>query len=129
MKSRHAKSYAREKAMKKIFSTLISKEEISELELNDPLAEKIYLGTIEHKEEIDTLIKKYLKKWSFNELNSVNLAILELSVYEVLYDETPKKIVISEALTIAQLYTDQKSKNFIHFVLDNIIKEIASDKE
>lgn len=129
MKSRHAKSYAREKAMKKIFSTLISKEEISELELNDPLAEKIYSGTIEHKEEIDTLIKKYLKKWSFNELNSVNLAILELSVYEVLYDETPKKIVISEALTIAQLYTDQKSKNFIHFVLDNIIKEIASDKE
>lgn len=127
MKARHAKSYAREKAMKKTYSNLINLkiDRNQELNVSDPLADKIALGVEEHKEVIDNYIKKNLKKWSFNELNSVNLAILEVGIWEILYEETEVNIVISEALTIAQVYTDQKSKNFIHFVLDNVKSELS----
>ena len=59
-------------------------------------------GTVEHISDIDKIISENLKGWTIERLNKVDLAILRLAVYEMLYDdETPDGIVINEAVEIA----------------------------
>jgi N utilization substance protein B len=90
---------------------------------SDKLGNAMTKNTLAHLDEIDDKIKKYLRKWSMSELNKVNLAILRIAVYEILFEDTPNQIVVNEALEFTKLYSDAAAKNFVHSVLDNIIKE------
>lgn len=124
-KRKHAKSEAREIAMRYMYSENINdKFSIEEIKIKDKLAKRIILEIIENKEEIDQYIKKYLKKWNFSEINPVNTAILEVSIWEMIYDKTDTRIIISEALMLASEYSDANARNFIHYVLDKIDKEL-----
>ncbi len=118
-KRRHAKSIAREEAVKSLYTYAMKDEELG-MYSKDNLANAMAKNTLVHLEEIDAKITKCLRKWSISELNQVNLSILRLAVYEMTYEETPKGIVINEALELAKVYSDLKSKNFIHGVLDQI---------
>lgn len=118
-KRRHAKSIAREEAIKSLYTYALKNEEIG-MYGKDNLANAMAKNTLVHLEEIDAKITKNLRKWSISELNQVNLSILRLAVYEMTYEQTPKGIVINEALELAKIYSDVKSKNFIHGVLDKI---------
>lgn len=128
MKKRHAKSYARERAMKANYSTLISKNDYKNLAEEDPLAYKILTEVDENRKEIDDYISKYLKKWTLREINPVNLSILEVAIWEMLYDDMDSRIIISEALNFASTYSDPGGKNFIHFVLDKVQSDIKNRK-
>ncbi len=120
---KHAKSYARSKAVKGLY--LKSLNPSSNLEnINDDLALEIIVNIKENEEVINNYIKKYLKRWSIKELNPVNLAILQLCTLELLEKKTPVNIVISEGITLADEFCEQKDRGFIHFVLDKINKEI-----
>ncbi|MFV0288117.1 MAG: transcription antitermination factor NusB [Mycoplasmatales bacterium] len=122
---KHAKSYAREKVIKGLYELKINNSEISTLvKINDPLALQMMIEIKEQETKLNEYIKKYIKKWSLQEMNPVNIAILHLGVYELLQKELDSKIVISESIKLASEYTDVKSKNFIHYVLDNINKEL-----
>ncbi len=118
-KKRHAKSIARERAFKSLYTYAMKEEEIG-IYSDDALANAMAKNTIVHLDEIDTKITKQLRKWTISELNQVNLSILRLAVYELSFEDTPKGIVINEALEMAKIYSDLKSKNFIHGVLDQI---------
>lgn len=120
-KQRHGKSYAREHAMESIYSYSMNNQ--SDYLSEDKMANEMVTNVINNLEELDTRIKKYLRKWTISELNPVDLAILRMSVYEIMYLQTPPAIVVNEALELAKKYSDEPSKKFIHRVLDNIIKE------
>ena len=84
----------------------------------------LFLGTVEHKEEIDTAIKKNLQNWDFNRLMPVDRAVLRLSVYSLLFQQdTDPRIVINEAITIARNYGTDDSFKFVNGVLDSIKRE------
>ena len=85
-------------------------------------------GTINHLEEVDSMIKAHLsEKWDFNRLNKVSLAILRMSVYSLLYQkELPASIVIDEAIDIARKYGADDSFKFINAILDTVRKEIEA---
>ncbi len=72
---------------------------------------------------INQKIKKNLKKWSFLEMNPVNIAILQLAIYQMKENKLPVSVIINEALNFTKKYSDVKSKNFIHHVLSNVSKE------
>jgi N utilization substance protein B len=58
---------------------------------------------------------------------TVDRNIIRLSVYEFLYDrETPKTVVINEAIEIARRFSSQESPQFINGVLDSIKKELEA---
>ncbi|MDR3312671.1 MAG: transcription antitermination factor NusB [Spirochaetaceae bacterium] len=81
-------------------------------------------GTIEHSEEIDTLIKKHLQNWDFDRVNRVDLAILRMSVYSLLYNrDIHPTIVINEAVDLAKEFSGEDSFKFVNAVLDTILKE------
>ncbi len=80
-------------------------------------------GTIEHIEEIDSTIKSHLTNWDFDRLNKVDLAILRISVYPLLYQkDLHSSIVIDEAIDISKEFGSDDSFKFINAVLDNIRK-------
>ncbi len=120
---KHAKSYARERAVKGLYQINISND--TDLDkFKDPLAKNIVNSIKDDEENINSYIKKYLKRWSISQLNPVNLAIMQVAVYEMLQTDLDAKIIISQALNLANDYSEKKDKNFIHFVLDSINKDI-----
>ncbi len=126
---RHAKSYARENAMKMIYSHAIEKKSEVAMDsgISDPMAATWATYIIQNEEEFNTLIKKYLKKWSINELNPINLAIMQVAIYELKFDTTPAPIVVNEAIEFTKKYSDENSKGFVTYVLKEISKELRDE--
>lgn len=80
----------------------------------------------ENKENIDSLINKYAKNWTINRMAKVDLAILRLSLCEILYiSEIPTKVSINEAVELSKLYCDEKSPKFINGILGSVVSEIG----
>ena len=78
-------------------------------------------GTVENIESIDETIKKHLQNWDFSRLNRVDLAILRMSVYSLMYQtEIAPSIVIDEAIGIAREFGTDDSFRFVNGVLDSI---------
>jgi N utilization substance protein B len=83
-------------------------------------------GTIQNIEAIDEMIKKHLDKWDFNRLNKVDLAILRISTYPLLFQkEIHPSIIIDEAIDISKEFAADDSYKFINAVLDNIRKAVV----
>lgn len=81
-------------------------------------------GAIENIEEIDAKIKLFLNNWDFDRLSKVELAILRLSVYSLLFQkDVHPSIVIDEAIDIARDYGGDESYKFINGILDSIYKD------
>ena len=53
----------------------------------------------------------------------IDIAILKLAIYEILYSEVPYKVAINEAIELAKKYGDESSKKFINGILASIVKE------
>ena len=82
-------------------------------------------GTIENIDAVDGMIKNHLKNWDFSRLNRVDLALLRLSVYTLMFQkEVPPSIVINEAIGISKEFGADDSFRFINGVLDNIRKTL-----
>jgi len=78
-------------------------------------------GTIENIKAIDEMIKKHLQNWDISRLNRVDLAILRMSVYTLIYQsEIAPSIVIDEAIGISKEFGTDDSFRFVNGVLDSI---------
>ena len=88
-------------------------------------ASLIISGTIEHIDEIDSLIESHLSEnWSKERLNKVTLAILRTSLYQIKFQPDANiGIIIDEAVNIAKEYGADDSYKFINAVLDKIGKD------
>ena len=81
-------------------------------------------GTLENIQTIDSTIKKHIKNWNFDRISRIDLAILRLSVYGLLFQkDTDGKIIINEAVKLAQEFGGDDSYRFVNGVLDAIYKE------
>jgi len=83
---------------------------------------KLFKGTIDNLEKIDTEIQKHLKEWNFEDIGKLEKAILRLGTYEIIIDNNDKAIVINEAIELAKELADDKSPQFINGVLDSLPK-------
>lgn len=83
--------------------------------------------TVEHVEELDVLIQRHAEHWRLDRMAIVDRNLLRLATQEFLYDkETPKTVVINEAIEIARRFSSQESPQFINGILDSIKKELES---
>src|SRR5262247_1067513 len=90
-------------------------------------AQAFSAGTVEHVERIDEFIRRHAEHWRLDRMATVDRNILRLAVQEFLYDkETPKTVVINEAIEIARRFSAQESPLFINGVLDSIKKELEA---
>jgi len=87
-------------------------------------------GTIENIHAIDEMIKKHLQHWDITRLNRVDLAILRLSVYTLMFQrDIAPSIVIDEAIGISIEFGTDDSFRFINGVLDSVHKTLLADRE
>jgi N utilization substance protein B len=103
-------------------------EKVPDQELAD-FSRLLVLGTVENIHEVDAMIRSHLKNWDFSRLNRVDLAVLRLSTYSLMFQgEVPPSIVIDEAIGISKEFGNDDSYRFINGVLDSIRKTIQEAK-
>jgi N utilization substance protein B len=82
-------------------------------------------GTIENISAVDDMIRSHLQNWDFSRLNRVDLAILRMSTYTLMFqDDVAPSIVIDEAIGISKEFGTDESYKFINGVLDHIRRTI-----
>ena len=125
---------SRDKTMELLFAMTLSKDTIEEAlegfvenyegdikEIDLTYVKQALIGVENNKEAIDKVISQNLQNWKIDRISKVNLSILRLATYEILYDEqVPRPVVINEALEITRRYSDEKSVSFVNGVLDKI---------
>lgn len=90
----------------------------------------IYQGIKENKEEITSLIATNLKeKWTMDRISKIDLSILEVAIFELIYAKLPYKVAINEAVELAKKYGEDSSKSFVNGILASIVKERKLDEE
>lgn len=140
-----ARRKARECALQMLFQYDIARPEVNELvktyweEISDitqtgqhgleimEFASQIVCGTIDHLEEIDDRISKRTEHWRISRMAVVDRNLLRMAVYEFLYEpETPKTVIINEALEIARRFSTYEATQFINGILDGIKRDLES---
>lgn len=106
-----------------------SLEEASEFifdEERDEFAYQLAFNCVINLEKIDHIISKTIVNYSISRLNLVDKAIIRLAVSEM-FSDTPREVIINEALEITKIYSDQgdkKATSFNNRLLDNISKSL-----
>lgn len=77
-----------------------------------------YEAVIEKLSEIDGLLNEKTTGWKTARMNKVDLTILRLAVYEILFDQdVPTKVAINEAVELAKRFSSDEGPSFINGVL------------
>lgn len=85
---------------------------------------------LSHLEEIDKKIEEKSKGWVLSRIAKVDLTILRLAVFEMLYDEqVPSGVAINEAVELSKKYGTDKSYRFVNGILASIAKEIPKEEQ
>ncbi len=89
-------------------------------------AEELSLGTIENIEAIDKHIVEHANNWTFDRIAKVDLAILRLAIYELLYrTDIPPIVSINEAIDLTKVFSNPDSKRFVNGILDKMKSKIT----
>ncbi len=91
-------------------------EEISPAVLE--FAEKLFLGVFAEGDKIDQLIEKFSQHWKMSRIAKIELSILRLTLYEMLYTDVPLRVIINEGIELSKLFGDESSRAFINGILD-----------
>ena len=83
---------------------------------------KLFNGTVGNIEKIDEEIKLYLTQGTLEDLGSVEKSILRLAVYEILFEDLQKAIVINEAIELSKRLASDGAPKFVNGLLDKIVK-------
>ncbi|MDA3931632.1 MAG: transcription antitermination factor NusB [Tenericutes bacterium] len=116
----------REEIIKLIYAGILNPEH--ELDSYDKGLVATYQEFLEHIEEIDEIIDSNLFDWSITRLNYVDLAIIRYAVYELVYLNQPKEVVMNEALELTKKYSnleDDQAKKFNNRLLQNIVDSLG----
>jgi len=121
--------FARELALQTLFSVELGKHDPLEA-LDRTLTEgdsegrafvkDLVVGTLEHAAQTDLLIAPLLEGWTLERLPTVDRLLLRMGVYEMRYrPETPRAVVINEAVELAKKFSTEDSGRFVNGVLSN----------
>lgn len=88
-------------------------------------ADDIFRIGMERSEDIDSMIEKHAEHWRMERMAAVDRNLLRTAVAEFIgFPQTPKPVIINEALEIARKYSSPESVQFINGVLDSVAKEM-----
>ena len=89
-----------------------------------PYACRLVEGTRGRLEEIDGLIRTQAENWRLERMPAVDRNILRLAVFEMLHErETPKLVVLDEAIELAKKFGSEQSGRFVNGLLDGLLKQ------
>ena len=90
-------------------------------------AEHLVRGTVTELPRIDPLIVESAEHWRLSRMAVIDRLILRLAVYEFLATETPRKVVINEALELARTFSSGDAIRFVNGILDGIKRRLEDE--
>lgn len=99
-------------------------------EVEDQYLFELIKGVQENRDEIDQTIEKYLSDWTIDLLNRIDLVVLRVALYELMYvsrEAVPAKVAVNEAIDLSKLFSDEKSRRFVSGVLSEYLKQMEAE--
>jgi len=124
---------ARELALQALFSVEIGHRDPAEV-LDEYLStfsesghrlfvKDLVLGTLEHVGESDDAIKPLLEGWTIERLPTIDRLLLRMGTFELKHHpETPRPVIINEAVELAKRFSTEDSGRFVNGVLSALSK-------
>src|SRR5699024_2659289 len=128
------RKYARESAMKLLYQMEINSDfsenamEIFFDNFNFDHGEIMYIENaietiVENLDIIDKYIEDNIEGWEIHRLVKVDLSILRMAIYEMLYrKDIPIQVSINEAIEISKRYSNEESPKFINGILGGFVR-------
>ncbi|MGX8701441.1 transcription antitermination factor NusB [Caproiciproducens sp.] len=92
----------------------------------DDFAEKVAVGVEENEDALNARIEKNIRGWKMNRLSKVALALMKLSIYEMMFEkDIPVSVSINEAVDLAKEYGGADDAPFVNGVLGSVAKELG----
>lgn len=80
-------------------------------------------GTLSHLDELDAIVSKYSTSRRLNRIPKINLSILRLALYEMIYEDgVPTGVAVNEAVELAKKYSGKDDYSFINGILGSYIR-------
>lgn len=97
---------------------------------NDPDVEAFTLSLItnyiNHKDEVDSMISETSRTWNLDRITKIDKGIMRLAVAEMISTSTPKRVVASEAIKLANKYSTQEGVKFVNGLLGDVIEALTT---
>ncbi len=91
----------------------------------DEYAVRLVQGVAEHRDQVDSLLRKFSEHWALERMPAVDRAVLRLAGYELGWEpDMPTAVVISEAVELAKQYSTKDSGRFVNGLLSRIAEEL-----
>ncbi|BDY03903.1 MULTISPECIES: transcription antitermination factor NusB [Ferrimonas] len=122
---------ARRLAVQAIYSWQLSRNDVANVEhhflteqetdgVDVAYFRELLVGVSTHAKQLDEKCKPYLARL-IEEVDPIELAVLRLGAYELLYrDDVPFKVAINEAIELAKVFASDDSHKFVNGVLDKL---------
>lgn len=82
-------------------------------------------AVLQHMQEINSLIEKSTENWKIERISKVELAVIRLSVAEILFiSEIPQSVSINEAVELSKKFSGEESGKFVNGILGSIVRKI-----
>jgi N utilization substance protein B len=95
-----------------------SREEIAP---HPVFAEELIQGITAHLPEIDAVIRELAQNWEFERIAKIDLAILRVAIFEMMYRrDIPPIVSINEAIDLSKQFSNADAKRFINGILDRL---------
>lgn len=102
------------------------------LHANKPLvtfAKLLWQSVLKNRWEIDKALSAKATNWSLRRMAAIDRNILRMATYEILFTDTPGRVVINEAVELAKRYGNHNSGQFVNGILDRILNASPTDAD
>jgi N utilization substance protein B len=89
------------------------------------IASQLVAVIIKQKREIDTTLAEVTANWRLERLGAIERCVLRLAAAELIRGETPPKVVIQEAVRLAERYGSAHSARFVNGVVDALARRMG----
>lgn len=93
------------------------------LGIENEFVKEVVYGVNTYYDELSEEANKYLENWNIDRLDKTGASVLRMALYELKYMNTPRIVVINEAVELAKKYSDEPVRKMINAVLDKYIKD------
>ncbi len=126
------RSYAREMAFCKIYTFLMSGRfdgDFSQFEQNYTeedlqFATNLVKGVMEKKAELDSVIESFSHSFKLSRIYKLDLAAMEMAIWEMNNTDTPAPVAINEAVTLVKKYSTEKSVGYVNGILAAYLRSL-----
>ena len=84
-------------------------------------AEDLLAGVRRHRDAVDQHLEEIARNWKLSRMAATDRNVLRLGAYEILFTETPNRVVVNEAIELAKRYGTNNSSQFVNGVLDRLM--------